>query len=1065
MYKTFNSIRSILFLLCLAWHTFAKEINGVSFSGLKFTPLSSLHYPHQGWSASFDFEIENGSSVSKGDYFTLNFPTVYRIKFDDNKLTTNATLQDGSEAFECFAAQQAAYKNEDTVFKCVAILGLSSYSSLSGSLSFGLSFSSGGSSYEYEMQNADKFHSGTMQVSLADQLSASVEFDSANFTKDIYTIGRSTTFNSLESYYLGMSCPNGYLLGGTQTINYDRENKGYDLDCSSVQVYLSDQFNDWSLPLKGDNANAKVDCSDDTLKVNMNEAKPNQKLWINALQDVSAGVNTIQHEVHLQYSCSDTEQKTTYSTQFSTVVEYTIYQASDSGTLSGLTATSASSSSPVVTTPTITSTITTGWTGTYNTTYSTGSTELSGSGDVPTEEIIYYVETPSESSVPQTTTTTTTTGWTGTYTTTYSTGSTELSGSTGAPTEEIIYYVETPSETVTPQTTTTTTTNIWSGSYTTTYSTESTSLYFSTGVPMEEVIIYVETPESKVAPSSSTPQSKTTVTSTTTTGWTGKYNSTYSTASTILVGSTGIPTEEIIYYFETPETQLFNTSSTPAPSSSTTIGIVTTTTTTTTGWTGTYTTTYLTASTSLGGNTGTLTEEIIYYVETPNTTVFPPPSTSVTSKANITSSTSQISSTSWSSKVNLTSSTPHLVTLSTTDLNSTYLTTCDCSESVPTINWSSSSTSNTITSVPPSETSYVPQSSSASVSKSSLNITSTSSPSASIQSISTLPSPTSSDVFNSTISPSLPVSSFSTLSTSSAQNSINSTHVTTTTPTAETFFSTTANSTGSNYLTSSRPISTSSVETTSVTNSTSVPPAITSNPIITSPWVTATATTLQSRTEASSTSVGNFSSTTSAATLTPTTEASSTIIADSSTTPVTSVAIPSSTSATLSTDSATTSTSPIIPIAASSSSSSSSSSAPSSGFSSAAAVSTTPSPSSSGGRFSLGLSLDQGSIAQIPIAQSSTPCSTSTKISTATVTVTKNSTTTKHVTAPVTHTVTQKVSDCHCPVESHQSSLEPYFNNNSSDTGPSIAPYSGQGLVLKRGNSITALIGVLLFIL
>ncbi|SJM82009.1 uncharacterized protein ZBIST_0249 [Zygosaccharomyces bailii] len=463
-------IRLIFVICCRALIASAAEINDISFSDLDYIPLTSLRYPHQGWSASLDFSISSSLSVYSGDYFTLDFPTVYRIKFDDDRATTNITLQDGTEAFECFAAQQAAYKYQNTILKCIAIEDLSSYSSLSGSISFGLSFSNGGSIYQYELENAGQFHSGTMDLSLTGQLSAPVEFDSVNYTEGLYTIGRTTTYNGLESYYLGMNCPNGFLLGGTQTINYDRENKGYELNCSSTQIYLSDKFNDWFLPLSNDNADANVDCSENTLHITMGQANVDQKLWVNALQLVSAGVNTIQHEVHLQYSCSNTAEKTTYQSKFSTVVEYTIYQASDSGILSGV-STKSSPTSSSISTPTITSTSTTKWTGSYTSTYSTGSTELSGSTGVPTEEIIYYVETPdtqllnsTSSVIPISSTqisteylttntitifSTTTTAWTGTYKSTYSTVTTSVSGSStsGLVTEEIVYYVETPSGT------------------------------------------------------------------------------------------------------------------------------------------------------------------------------------------------------------------------------------------------------------------------------------------------------------------------------------------------------------------------------------------------------------------------------------------------------------------------------------------------------------------------------------------------------------------------------------------------------------------------------------------
>lgn len=1059
---TFNSIRLILFLSCLVWQTFAKEIDEVSYSNLKLTPLTSLRYPHQGWSASFDFKIKKASSVSKGDHFSLNFPNVYRIKFDDNKMTTNATLQDGSKAFECFAAQQAAYKNQDTIFKCVVIKDLSSYSSLSGSLSFGLSFSSGGSAYQYELQNADKFHSGTMQVSLTDQLSASVDFDSANSTKDIYTIGRSTTFNSLESYYLAMSCPNGYLLGGTQTINYDKQGKGYDLDCSSVQVHLSDQFNDWSLPLKSDHANARVDCSSNTLKVNMNQTKANQKLWINALQGISDGINTIQHEVDLQYSCSNTEKKTTYETQFSTVFDYTIYQATGSGTLSGLTDTPTSVSSSSPTAATITSTTTTGWTGTYNTTYSTGLSTLRGSTGVPTEEIIYHIETPTVIENEKKITTTTTNPWSGSYTTTYSTGSTKWSDSTGPPTQEVIIYVETPKSEIL-----------------------NTTSSFSSSL--------------------STSQNLSTIISTTTRGWTSTYNLTYSTTSSILTGSTGTPLEELVYYLETPKTQSHNTSSKSIRSSPLTTEISKITSTSATGWTGTYNSTYFTDSTGFGNNTGLSTEEIVYYVETPRLAT-PPSSTSVTPQVNKTSSASQVIFTPQRSfNLNSTTWSPHIITSSTTDLSSAFITTCNCSKSVPVTKWSTSGAQNTISSIPFGERNYSsivsttdtqnftrspPTSSGPASLTSSVR---TSSPQPHSQSSRFLSTPVFSSVSNFTTKPLSP-----TLSSnfSKSQGVTNSIKVVKSTLSAETFPSSTPHSITSSPI-SSKPstetgniISPSPVATSSsivsTTNFSATP--VTSTPIATTSSVTVSSTRVLSSEQVSSTS-NAFTASSSPQTVNSGTSpsvASSTVNSAtpqqfssraSSTTPISprsnkdsrSQGSPTSSQPTISIVSSSSGNPSKTPsqIPTKSSSPSSSSTVPS-----AAAISTTPKTSSkssithpssslSGNHFSLGLSLDQGSISQASTVQTSVPCS----ISISTVTITTNATVTKHVTASVTHTVTRNASGCLHSAESHHSSLEPYPKSALPDASSSLAPYSAQGLVLERGNSIAALLGVLLFVL
>lgn len=78
---------------------FAKELTDVTFSSLSFEALSgSNEFPHQGWTASFDYAISDTSKISEGDYFTLVMPHVYRIKFDGLATSLTVSLDDGTEA-------------------------------------------------------------------------------------------------------------------------------------------------------------------------------------------------------------------------------------------------------------------------------------------------------------------------------------------------------------------------------------------------------------------------------------------------------------------------------------------------------------------------------------------------------------------------------------------------------------------------------------------------------------------------------------------------------------------------------------------------------------------------------------------------------------------------------------------------------------------------------------------------------------------------------------------------------------------------------------------------------
>ncbi|CCC66701.1 hypothetical protein NCAS_0A01430 [Naumovozyma castellii] len=516
----------------------SKEITDVKYSGLSYSPAYSVLYPDQGWIASFDFSISDTSSIAKGDTFSLSMPYVYRVKFDDNDEYIAVPLNNGTNAFQCTVSQQAAYLNEDTILTCTALTDLSSYSSIDGALSFVVVFNSGGSAYQYELADASFFSAGTMDVPLGDQMSAPITFSAAPEFTGAYSIGRSTTFGYFESYYVGMQCPNGYLVGGAGQINYDIADAGYSLDCSSVQVNKSGKFNDWFLPEDSEDSGADVNCFNNELWFTVGEEQSGEMIWVNALQSVPVGYNTISHDINLQYTCMDTMASTTYTTSYTKTRVYVSYEGVNSATATAV----LKPNDPLKTTTT------TPWTGTYTTTYSTESTYTTGTDGSSTPEIIIHVETPNT-----VLTSTTTTPWTGTYTTTYSTESTYTTGTDGSSTPEIIIHVETPNTVLTS-----TTTTPWTGTYTTTYSTESTYTTGTDGSSTPEIIIHVETPN-------------TVLTSTTTTPWTGTYTTTYSTESTYTTGTDGSSTPEIIIHVETPNTNITVTSTTSSISLSTDI--------------------------------------------------------------------------------------------------------------------------------------------------------------------------------------------------------------------------------------------------------------------------------------------------------------------------------------------------------------------------------------------------------------------------------------------------------------------------------------------------------------
>ncbi|CCK71653.1 Sag1p KNAG_0H02380 [Huiozyma naganishii CBS 8797] len=479
------SLLHLILEITLVSSVFAADISNIAFSNLQFKS-TDIAIPSLGWITTFDFDISDASKIQQGDSFSISLPYVYRIKFENDAPNMDVSMKDGTTVFNCYASQQAAYKFSDSILTCFAIKDLTMYEAISGTISFPLNFNDGGSITQNYLDGANFFKSGSMQVSFSDELSAPITFDPVHFNGNSYTMGRTTTYGSAESYHLGMSCPNGYLVGGEETIFYDMKKEGYTLDCPSVQVGVSSNFNDFLLPKDISTTNPDYVCNSAKVRVQVGQLQAGEMVFIDALQALPEGPHTIYHSITAAYTCMDTNAGTTYTTDIDTVNLIYATQAADEG----------HASVPSRKPPTVTTTTTVPWTGSYTTTYSTETTETTNSGST-TPEIIIHVETPNPPVSLNTLTTTTTVPWTGSYTTTYSTETTETTNS-GSTTPEIIIHVETPNPPVSLNTLTTTTTVPWTGSYTTTYSTETTETTNS-GSTTPEIIIHVETPNPPVS--------------------------------------------------------------------------------------------------------------------------------------------------------------------------------------------------------------------------------------------------------------------------------------------------------------------------------------------------------------------------------------------------------------------------------------------------------------------------------------------------------------------------------------------------------------------------------------
>ncbi|SCU85897.1 LADA_0D10638g1_1 [Lachancea dasiensis] len=369
----------VLTLMSMISCVLGAQISQIAFNDLSLEALSNQKLPHKIWKLTFDFELSNPATISQEDYFLLNLPHVYRIKFSDGTDYQYISTNDGNRLFRCYATQQAAYKFESSALRCDAMKSLSSFSSLTGTLAIGIVFSNGGSAYQYELKNANYFDSGLKTIDFGDGMSASTRFDPASDFEEYYYEGHTTTYGTMESYYLGFTCPNGYILGGSQVIDYHPDGKGTGYECATAQVQLSKNYNEWYFPTDYEDFEGDYTCNGATLSLSFEKLKPDYRVWVNNLQKLDAAASSVAHSISFDYTCTNTEDGKSYTT---TVSQSPVFIIKD-GTFTG----TAVATGQTIAKSTTTTTTTSLWSETYGTTTtepaSSGATEMTVHVDTP----------------------------------------------------------------------------------------------------------------------------------------------------------------------------------------------------------------------------------------------------------------------------------------------------------------------------------------------------------------------------------------------------------------------------------------------------------------------------------------------------------------------------------------------------------------------------------------------------------------------------------------------------------------------------------------------------------
>lgn len=380
-----------LALSSLMLTTAAEYISDISFSNLKFSVLDgSSAYPQNVWKANLDFSIPNPSAIKTDDYFSIYMPKVYQVYYNYPDHYFNISMN-GNAVFQCYAEQQAGSKNTESIMSCSSYTDFTQTAEIFGSLEFAFTFDCGAGDIlsSNEIVNANYFQSGvSTEFEFYDDndnsFAAQVTFAAMSVSDDLMNVVRNPADETLEIYYAAPTCSsNGHITSGTvqyfmqagTTFDQLHSNGGVSSDSTHNEFYmLNATQNNMFAPKKMSTENGQ-----NVAKFGFSSVEPDEMIWFNVIQTVGPKTAAVSNTYEATYTC--VSGSSTWSEVHNTLTVIDFKFASNYGSLS-------------YTVPTV-RTKTTTFTGYWDSTYSTTTTEAINTTPVDNTVIVtIHVELP-----------------------------------------------------------------------------------------------------------------------------------------------------------------------------------------------------------------------------------------------------------------------------------------------------------------------------------------------------------------------------------------------------------------------------------------------------------------------------------------------------------------------------------------------------------------------------------------------------------------------------------------------------------------------------------------------
>ncbi|EGW31730.1 uncharacterized protein SPAPADRAFT_141433, partial [Spathaspora passalidarum NRRL Y-27907] len=240
----------IYFVLVFSF-TIAKQISGVftSFDSLVWKKAANYPFPapqFPSWIATLSWKIK-GSNMSAGDTFTLTMPCVF--KFTTSQRSINLSL--GTTNYATCTFNPGDIVVAFSKLECVLSNSVNPRTDSFGTINFPITFNTGGSALDTDIQDSTCFVNGKNVVTFSDgnnKISTSVLFSGGSNEDPEQVVFKSRvipTLNKQQHFLLAGNCPSGYTSG---TLGMQIVSLGATIDCRSIHMAITNSLNDWFMP-------------------------------------------------------------------------------------------------------------------------------------------------------------------------------------------------------------------------------------------------------------------------------------------------------------------------------------------------------------------------------------------------------------------------------------------------------------------------------------------------------------------------------------------------------------------------------------------------------------------------------------------------------------------------------------------------------------------------------------------------------------------------------------------------------------------------------------------------